>query len=1296
MTLYLSKVLSLRSLMAVAVLFVCLGSAIKSYGEPQRELSISQALSSDDISSIAIDENGFFWIGTSHGLNRYNGQSFRTYYSTDSLSLSNDMITTILPDTEGRLWVGTYMGVCLIKDYKVARRSEGYYNIVSGMISYDEDRILFSSPHGLVFYDKNTGEIADAVNDADLAFADEMLKVGDEVWLASQGKRGHIIVLGGDMKKKGRISFGPETSVEDMSMWNSEVMVSTSEGLYSFSTDGKNRKKVIPNYTFFAKSSGRNLFLAARGKGIVSLSPDGTETAPLDKSRLWEDATSALCCITDDMIMYSIDNKEIRLKPTEKSTVIPLSGKYSFENLLAKYDLGDGSSIGTGDRLFYRFSGMECEAFFPEGFPEGETMKVSARDTEGNIWIGSDSGTILCYSAQSSPALLTRCSMPEFKTLWPDKENGVHILSEGKHILMHKDGRQEELTSIDNLGIWLSAPSRNGGSFLFSDDALFIYDGEEIPTRIPARFPTPCCADGPDERGLFAVGTLSGGVFLVDMEGNIVRNFTSADGLPNQQIRSLNVDTEGNVWAFSGNEIARISGKDNSVSILSMNNDNFVAAFGASSIGRDGTITILGNGIYNFDPQITYSSWKSDGTMIDLVMVNSQEISTPTDGGVTVLQHNENQISFYFTAKGHNAKEYSYTCKLDGYDKEWVNIGQSQRRGYSYLRPGKYLFHASLLLPDGSVDPKETSFAFRIKPHPLMSAPALLLYLLLIGNAVYFILRNLKRRREDKMNLLLSEQRRSLEERLSKSKAEFFTNLSHEYRTPLSLIYGPAKDIARRKDLPDDVTGLASLISGNADRLMNLTRQLLDFEAGEKGMKALRVSEGDLSACIGTSVNDFSYLAGQKGLDLKSDITPGMTGFYDSDKLEKILFNLLSNAVKYTEKGWIMVSAEKLSSQKASSFLSEPPIADYEGDYALIEVSDTGIGMSEEDIRKIFDRYNRLHRQMEEGKEPEGFGIGLNYAMLLSEAHKGKISVKSSENGGSTFSLIFPIDKNAYTENELWLGDTPIGDTPNSEAMTAETGEESKNTTILIVEDNPQMRSYLAETLRKDFGVVCASDGNEAMDSLSISIPDIILSDILMPGKDGFSLCREIKENDNYCHLPVILMTAQPDRDKQMKRLDTGADAYLPKPFDYSLLQAVIGNILENRRRLQRSLRNRTSSSTASEASDEASTLSAKDAAFLEKLYSIMDSHLSEEDFNVQSIAFEIGMSRSCLYSKIKALSGEGPQDFLQGYRLNKAMELLKKGEMNVTEVSYTVGFASLAGFSRSFKNRFGVPPSAI
>jgi DNA-binding response OmpR family regulator/two-component sensor histidine kinase len=484
------------------------------------------------------------------------------------------------------------------------------------------------------------------------------------------------------------------------------------------------------------------------------------------------------------------------------------------------------------------------------------------------------------------------------------------------------------------------------------------------------------------------------------------------------------------------------------------------------------------------------------------------------------------------------------------------------------------------------------------------------------------------------------------------------------------MIYAPVKELAKHP-LAEEDRRLVDTISRNAESLRNLAEQILSTQGGRQEHESLRIRQNDLSSLVRTMTGNFIYAAGQKEQSLTSEAPESMICWFDTEKVSKILGNLISNAIKYTPEGGHIVVR-----------LNVP-----EEGQARIEVADDGIGIPEEKRERIFERYDRLGA---ESSGVIGSGIGLNYARSLAQLHKGSLTFSPNEPAGSVFTLWIPVAHDVYS-------DVNVDETaylPPVEAVEDDGSE--KEGTILIAEDTDEIRYFLRDLFTPRYHVIIAPDGLEAEENLKLALPDLVLSDVIMPGKTGFALCADIKENPEWCHIPVILLTAKADAQSNIEGMKHGADAYIPKPFDPDVLAAAVESQIRNRRLLQNRVLNLTSTTIQEPEKAEEAHLNASDRAMIERIHAWMDAHLDDETVGVQEMAMEVGMSYSSLYAKLKGLTGKTPQAFMMHYRMNIARELLLAGDLNVSEVAYRVGSSSPSTFSREFKKHFGFPPSQV
>lgn len=508
-------------------------------------------------------------------------------------------------------------------------------------------------------------------------------------------------------------------------------------------------------------------------------------------------------------------------------------------------------------------------------------------------------------------------------------------------------------------------------------------------------------------------------------------------------------------------------------------------------------------------------------------------------------------------------------------------------------------------------------------------------------------------------------------EELDEIKSRFFANISHEFRTPLSLIIGPLQQKIEAATTEKDKEDL-QLMKRNAERLHNLIDQLLDLSKIESGSMKLRVEEGDLVHLTKIVYASFSSVAEQKKIDYQHEIKEEtIHGFYDRDKLEKILFNLLSNAFKFTpDNGRVSLSINK------------------ENDHAIITVNDSGPGIPDSKLASIFERFYQIDDSAT--RAAGGTGVGLALSKELAEVHHGKLSVTSKEAGGCEFMLMLPLSRDVY-KSDLIVAATeePRVQTPAhyiSEGDAREINDQLP--VVMIAEDNHDMRTFIGDTLKSKFSIVAAADGIEAFDKIVTQVPDLVITDWMMPRMDGNTLCEKVKTHPATSHVPIIMLTAKADHESKLEGLETGADDYLTKPFDARELQVRVNNLIEQRKKLREVFRQQIT------LHPKDVSLRSPDAAFLAKVLTLLEEKYSDALFGVEEFTQEIGLSRMQLHRKLKALTGNSPGDFLRQFRLEKAKQLLKLPGIQVSEAAYQSGFNNLSNFTKAFKDFTGLTPS--
>jgi signal transduction histidine kinase/ligand-binding sensor domain-containing protein/DNA-binding response OmpR family regulator len=797
------------------------------------------------------------------------------------------------------------------------------------------------------------------------------------------------------------------------------------------------------------------------------------------------------------------------------------------------------------------------------------------------------------------------------------------------------------------------------------------------------------------------------GMFKFNSSLKFTQALTHTEGLPNSLITGVVEDQEGNLWMTSKSGLSKFDPKTNQLTNFNTHDGIQGMEFQSKSITRlkDGRILAGGiNGINIFNPMQILADLPQPKLMLTDLKIANQPIKVndalngrillhaPIDRTSSIdLNYDENYVAFGFTALNYsNPQKSKYAYRMVGLDQNWNYVDDTRTASYSNLAPGSYKFQVMTSLNNTWNAENRISIGLRIYPPPWKTWWAYLLYALAIVVLAYFGLKFYTRRvREEK------------EHELDQMKLAFFINVSHEFRTPLTLILNPIDKILSSYTNAEEVKSSALIIQRSGRRLLNLVNQLLDLRKTDLGKSPLEMTHDDIIQFSKDLFLLFHDYAKVKNLDFKFDTSIAQfKTYFDADKLEKILTNLLSNAIKFTEGGGsvrLSVTLDKRSDRQSyRRYLNKH-------DFIVIKVSDTGIGLTAEQQGHIFERFFHVDNLK------SGTGIGLHFTKSLVELHHGEIYVESEFGKGTTFTVKLPIDEkkygaiarkaksdplsnHSYDTNAIKSIEYELAISGNDEEDTRieskSVGDESRKPVVLIVEDNKELRSHLRSELHKDFRTKEAVDGADGLEKVLKFFPDIIISDIMMPRMDGFELCRKLKTDIETSHIPIVLLTARSLEEDKIEGYVTGADEYLAKPFNIHVLKARLKNLLESRKRL----REKFISSGAVLPAKEITT-NTLDEVFLDKVTKAILANISDPDFTLDALLETVGISRSHFFRKITSLTGQNPSNFIRTVRLKYASGLLIQQQHSIKEVSYMAGFNSSAYFSKTFRELFGKTP---
>ena len=802
-----------------------------------------------------------------------------------------------------------------------------------------------------------------------------------------------------------------------------------------------------------------------------------------------------------------------------------------------------------------------------------------------------------------------------------------------------------------------------------------------------------CKALAIDKQGCVWVGT-SNGVYVFDTHRGKTYQYGKGEGMANEMIQDLVVDKLGDIWATTANGLCRFrrtlsSEQPFALTMFDSQNKLGDAKFlprTAASMADGKLFFGSSTGFYIVDPiQVKDMEYTGHPVFISL-LVNNQEVvaGKEYDGRVIlpfalsttrkiVLEHDENFITVHFSGLNFDMPHHTYyKYRLQGVNNDWIEINPQDgigRANYTDLSPGTYKLEVCSAGLDKVWSKQSATLEIEVLAPLWATWWAKLLYLLVFIALIIFVVRWKIEQNRKRME---NEKYKELEE----MKYRFFTNISHEFRTLLTLIITPIGSILKRTT-DGETRHQLNDVSRNAGDLLQLVNQLLDFRKMEMNGEHLNLTSGNLNEFIQYTTMKFMPLAEQKNIRLAfEDKTEGLFMYFDKDKVGKILTNLLSNAFKFTKAGGsVCVSLEKciLDSRRC----------------AHIIVEDTGCGIPKEDQAHVFERFYRT--EQDSSSQQIGSGIGLNMVYEYIQLHEGKVSLESEEGKGSRFIVDIPADlkrevqQEASEENRIA---SPVMADVVDGAVGVQTFRKIEKT-VLVVEDNEDFSHFLSQELGRIYNkVLTAKDGIEGAMMAEAENPDIIVSDVMMPRMNGTDMCRRIKENIETSHIPIILLTAWSTDEGRAAGYKAGADAYIAKPFDMEVLLARISNLLEKQEKRQRDF------SHSISLDPKTVTDSSPDEDFLKEVIACIEKNIDNSEYTIDSLSTDVVMSRMSLYRKMKSLTGQTPADFIRTVRLKTAAKLLKEEKCTVSEACYRTGFASPQNFAKHFKEMFGVLPS--
>lgn len=1330
----------------IVTVFLCPSLFAQTNQLPFEHLTVERGLSQSSVISIAQDSTGFLWFGTKDGLNKYDAQQFEVFRNDsknkNSLSSSQN-INALLTDRKGNLWVATQRGLNLYlpetKSFKrflhSPRDKSSLSNNTIRCLYEDRDgQIWVGTENGLnKLTGKGTFEHFFTVG----AFGDGMVNPvikavyqdsKRNIWVGTQS--GLAMLTRKEGKYKARLFFHKET--DSYSLPANDITTITEDLNHNLwiGTHFKGLSLYDRNASTFTQFNTSNSGISSNIIRKVIVDRDGL---------LWIATLNGISIY--DPVKQQFRNQAY--DPEEASSL----------NQNSIYDIFQDKAgsvwVGTyyGGINVYHPNAVSFKVYKHYAYKNSLSSNVISalvEDREGNLWIGTEAEGLNYYNQKTglfrnfksqdnqnslSSNLIKAISIDASGNLWiAAYEGGVDYYDIRKQTFKHYkitagkslvEKRISYLLADAQNRLWVG--SRNGLflldtaadqfqslhsgtgkyqipacsiTYLFEDSSQKLWISTELGVfYLPkggrqfvklhfkeSNFLSHINIIAQTRSGTMLFGSYNEGMAYYYPDKKRLKLFTTDNGLPSNNITGIIEDNDEQIWVSTDKGIAQIG--QNQVRLYTRDDGLPGNVFNYHSVLKDrkGNLYFGGyNGLVSFNPEKIVPNIAVPKVVFTNLKLFNQEIAINDESQLLpgslnsidklVLSYQQNVFSIGFSALNFvKSRKNKYAYRLEGLEDSW-NYVDHPTATFNNLPDGTYHLLVKGSNNDGIWSTKPARLKIVIQPPFWRTWWAYMIYLMVIAGILYLVMR-----------FMLIKALLKREHDVHQMKLEFFTNVSHEIRTPLTLILGPLEKLIQENQKDLNVHRQLLVVSKNAKRLMRLINELMDFRKIESGKKQLNISAGNIVAFAQEIYCSFQPLAAQRAIQYEFKSNQELIEVYfDKDQLEKVIFNLLSNAFKFTpESGKISV---EISLQE---------------EHVYIRVKDNGPGIPEENKSKLFTDFYQVvnHKQRNTGT-----GIGLALSRSIAKLHQGNL-VLEGDSTLTSFCLSLKTGNNHYKSSEInnvLPAEASHWYNPQTEVDTLIYDEVKKKASIsgvlpllLVVDDNEEVKEFIVKTLNPKYQVIAASNGVEALALAFEKIPDVIISDVMMPEMDGFEFCLNIKTDIRTRHIPVVLLTARSSDLHELDGLKNGADIYLTKPFSVEKLHLVTQNLIT----LHENMRAKFSQQFSLEPSEV--EVESSDGEFLNKVLQLIEDNISNSDFTVNVFATEIGMSAPVLYKKINALTGMTVNNFIKSIRLKRALQLFQQNAGNISEVAYMVGFNDAKYFSKEFKKQFGQPASAF
>jgi signal transduction histidine kinase/ligand-binding sensor domain-containing protein/DNA-binding response OmpR family regulator len=1314
--------------------------------------SQENGLPNNQIQCIFQDKKGWMWFGTTTGLSRFDGYRFANYLNKtdDTTSLSGNLVRVIYEDKKGRLLIGTENGglsefnrdqECFSHPYKNHPFFADRAISVNAITEDDSGNLWIGTDLSLLKIDKSNT----LIKISPVFATDKTYYPENFIRVIAFDKKGRLW-LG---TNNGLFFFKPETneiqafdlpiksSSQNREIWeiyiddDGSIWTGTySNGIFIIDPESLNARKIILDpyaertETVRAISKGifgnywigtrGGLYIYSKDKGVTGFyKHDAREIRSLSNNSvldIFNDSKGETWIGTRGGINLLAKSKQV----FRNFTALPNDNHYLNSSIIYAFWVDDAGKIWVGTEdggvNIYNPETSTYEYLVASGNKTGSIsqncIKAFLDDRRGNLWIGTFLGGIDVLNLKTrniihhrnAPSNLNSLSddrvwalgLDRFQNIWIGTTKGVdkYDYTTGKftHFAQIAGNQQVSWISNDSEGdLWFGTPNE-----------IIIYNPSNGKIIRHSEHSRSFIEDS-DHR--YWIATLDKGIALYLKDSGAKRYFSENDGLANNLAFTILEDNNRKLWISTSNGLSKFDPDNSKFQNFTISDglQNNQFSYSAGYKMKTGELLFGGISGFNLFNPVNILPVESD---VPLVLTDLRIFNKPVPIGNNkksilrksisetselVLNYDQNVITIEFAALNYvSSSKNLYSYLLEGFDKDWNGPGTSRIATYTNLFPDQYVLRIKRVIPESNSPVPELKLNILIRPPYWKTWWFRGLILLTISGLIFILIRFFINREKLKNELVFERLKAKKLHELDMLKLRFFTNISHEIRTPLTLILGPLEKIISKQLPADEIPAHLNLIQRNARHLDNLINQILDFRKLESGNLKLELTQSDLVSFIDDIVASFDDLAKEKEINFKfNTLKKKLVAVFDPDKVGKILNNLLSNAFKFTPSGGSVTVNLSLIFDSEDN---DQPGEISEKQYIEISVRDSGQGIEQSDIDKIFTRFFQAGK--ETGKS--GTGIGLALVRELVKLHNGKIFVTSKPGKGSKFTVRIPFE----TGQQEKAGEIAEPEVPVFEPLTGSEPEivikepVGNSKIILIVEDNADVRYFIKSHFSSLYQVLEAKNGNEGWRVALEVVPDVIISDILMPDLDGYEFCKRIKKDERTSHIPVILLTALHSKEHELEGLSLGADDYITKPFDISVLQAKIENILSIRESLKEKYTNEIILQPRN------LVITSPDEKFLQKAIEAVEKNIADSSLDIERFATEVGVSRMQLYRKLHALTDMTVKEFIRGIRLKRAAQLLLQKKLTISEIAFDVGFKDLSHFRKCFKQEFGVSAS--